>query len=486
MNRRQFLQSSLYASLVYGAGALPKFINESAAAFVPLGSKKVLLNVMLGGGPDLRHFIVPAYSANSSDFGYHYWRNRTRAHGIANSPSAMQAYWNENFDHRAHNGVNFGIAKSCAWFTEMWDAGNVAIVCNAYGIESRAHDHATLVLNQGNRTSLSGQLNRSGWGGRLAVAANGNAIGLTNIPSRFCFGPNGNNINEVNNSNLVSVSDSRNIGFHEFDRTRNARWESRSDQAARASKSYYKTLQNELPANSIYQRFLEHESKLRLFGSLIQDRLTSVPIPARIQALYDSDVPGINNEQPLLSNRYFGRQIRNAFDTLASHDLLDASVASLHYGDWDSHADQAEQINDNLEDLFGTDRALSALWQALEVDAGVDVNRENLVISMAGEFGRQLRDNGGNGTDHGEGNMMFLFGEKVTGGIYGSLFPGSEIDRIQDTSINTPDIVGLTQIDHHFGEICNWVQSNSASTVFPDRASAAIEQAGMFSNLLQT
>ena len=496
MNRRQFLQNSLLTSLVYGAGALPRFINEgNAMGFEPLGSKKMLLNLFMDGAPDMRHIIVPEYSANVNTFGYHYWRNRTRSHGIVNSPSQMAAHWNNNFDHHnsgdrvgtTHGGVNFGIAKSCGWLSQMWQQGNVAIICNAFGIDSRAHDHATLVMNQGNRTSQTGQLNRSGWGGRLAVAgsgsARGNAIGLTNIPSRFCFGPDGGNINAVNNSNLISVSDSRELGLREAELSRNARFPWTQDIASRSAKSYYKTLHSELPNNSIYQRFLEHESKLREFGSLLQTRLDSVPIPTRIQELYDNNIGDGSN---LLHSTYFGRQIRNAFDTMASHDILDAKVMSMEYGGWDSHEGQADQVNPQFEDLFGADKGFSALWQALESDAGGNVNRENLVILTAGEFGRQIRDNGGNGTDHGEGNVMLLIGEKVTGGVYGEMFPAGEIDRIQDTSINTPQITGLTHIDRHFGEVCNWVTPGSAATVFPQRNSSDIESAGLFNNLLTT
>ena len=495
MNRRQFLQNSLLTSLIYSAGALPRFINESSAAFQPLGSKKMLLNLFMNGAPDMRHIIVPEYSANTADFGYHYWRNRTRSHGIGNAPSSMQNHWNDNFNHhnsgdqyRSHSAVNFGIAKSCGWLSQMWEQGNVAIICNAYGIDSRAHDHATLVMNQGNRTSQTGQLNRSGWGGRLAVAGNGsasgNAIGLTNIPSRFCFGPDGTNINSVNNSNLVSVADSRRIGLREAELSRNARFPWTQDIASRSAKAYYKTLQSELPNDSIYQRFLEHESKLREFGSLLNERLATVPIPARIQALYDNDI--LNNSN-LLNSTYFGRQIRNAFDTIASHDLLDAKVMSMEYGGWDSHEGQAEQVGSQFEDLFGVDKGFSALWQALVNDVGgVNANRGNLVILTAGEFGRQIRDNGGNGTDHGEGNVMLLIGEKVTGGVYGEMFPDGEIDRIQDASINTPEITGLTHIDRHFGEVCNWVTPGSASTVFPQRNSSDLENGVSFNNLIQT
>ncbi len=478
MDRRSFLQSSLYASLIYGTGSLPKLINESQAAFAPLGNKRVLVNLMMNGAPDMRHIIVPAYSANANDFGYHYWRNRTRSHGIPNSPSQMEAHWINNFDHHQHpeNGTTFGIAKSCGWLSEMWNQGNLAILCNVYGDDTRAHDFAVQIMNQGNRQSHPGQLDRSGWGGRLAAAANENTISLTSIPSHFCFGPDGTDINKVDNANLISVADSREIGLYEYNSGGNARYPQRKDQMARAAKSYYKSLQNQLAEDSIYQRFLEHESKLRHFGGLVRERLNTVPLPQGILALYDDD----NNNIPLLDDIKLGYQIRNAFDSLACHDLLDAKVLSMEVGGWDSHADQTE-MNRKFSDLYGQNRALSSLWNALEND--VDSNRKNMVFLTAGEFGRQLRDNGGNGTDHGEGNMSFVFGEQVNGGIYGDLFPNSEIDLITNTQLSTPDTKGLTQWDHPFAEISNWVQPSSSSLVFPDQNSANIEQVGMFNNL---
>jgi len=59
MNRRHFLQSSLYSSLLYGAGGFPSLVEEAAAGFVPL-QNKVLVNLFMSGGPDFRHLVVPA------------------------------------------------------------------------------------------------------------------------------------------------------------------------------------------------------------------------------------------------------------------------------------------------------------------------------------------------------------------------------------------------------------------------------------------
>jgi uncharacterized protein (DUF1501 family) len=97
---------------------------------------------------------------------------------------------------------------------------------------------------------------------------------------------------------------------------------------------------------------------------------------------------------------------------------------------------------------------------------------DNMVLVISGEFGRQLRANGGNGTDHGRGNAMIVIGIQVRGGIYGEMFPEDELVRI---GVASADITGRTAIDHVFGRVCDWVSAGSGDIVFPNRGSAILE-----------
>ena len=59
---------------------------------------------------------------------------------------------------------------------------------------------------------------------------------------------------------------------------------------------------------------------------------------------------------------------------------------------------------------------------------------------------------------------MFVIGPKVRGGLYGEIFPESEIAKYDQPRA---DIDGLTSIERLFGSIADLMQPGSASLVFP-------------------
>ncbi len=463
MKRRDFLTSALATGAVYGTGGLPGIVASANAqnAFAPVNNR-LLVNVNLRGGPDWRHVMPPAYSTAAGSFGSKFWEARARSFGIADSASARNAKWSDDYYHRSANGQEFGILKSCEWLKDMWDSGNVAVVNNVLGSPTRDHHHAELVLMQGNRESGVNDFGRSGWGGRLASFAGANVLGLTSAPNEFCHGlhPSG-DINEYYVGNLIGARDTRDMSLYSASTdTSNAPWDARGN-VTRALRAYYQALRNEISAESPYARFVDHEAAMRQFGDLIDERLAGLPEPQEMKDLHDWS--GTNR----LANASFGLQTRNLYDVIACNDILNMRVASMEYGGWDSHDSQAEQIEPRLHDLFGAGRAFDVLWQNLPADA-----RDNTVFVIAGEFGRQLVANGGNGTDHGRGTSYLVIGGRVNGGIYGDQFPVSELSKMHDVS---PDIDGLTEFDHVLGTICDWVEPGSSSTVFPSRGNAMIE-----------
>lgn len=96
-------------------------------------------------------------------------------------------------------------------------------------------------------------------------------------------------------------------------------------------------------------------------------------------------------------------------------------VAAFELGGWDTHAAQVNRLNGPL---FQLDEGLGALKEAL----GEHWRRTAVLVVT--EFGRTVRVNGTNGTDHGTGGVAFILGGAVAGGRVGGDWPGLAPDRL--------------------------------------------------------
>lgn len=93
-------------------------------------------------------------------------------------------------------------------------------------------------------------------------------------------------------------------------------------------------------------------------------------------------------------------------------------VACVDLGGWDTHVQQGAREG-RMPGLLAT---LAAGLAAFYQDMG-DRMKDVTVVTMS-EFGRRVAENGGGGTDHGHGNVMFLLGGGLRGGrVYGQ-WPG--------------------------------------------------------------
>jgi uncharacterized protein (DUF1501 family) len=94
---------------------------------------------------------------------------------------------------------------------------------------------------------------------------------------------------------------------------------------------------------------------------------------------------------------------------------LGLRVGCADAGGWDTHAAQPAQLASNLKQLA---EALSAFRRDLGPRA------EEVVLVAATEFGRTVRQNGANGTDHGHASVAFVLGGGVRGGRMHGRWPG--------------------------------------------------------------
>jgi uncharacterized protein (DUF1501 family) len=122
-------------------------------------------------------------------------------------------------------------------------------------------------------------------------------------------------------------------------------------------------------------------------------------------------------------------------------------LAFVALGGWDTHVNQGNakgQLAGHLEPLA---QGLSALA------GGLGSMLDDTVIVVMSEFGRTVKQNGNNGTDHGHGNVMWLIGGEVRGGKIHGDWPTLAPQRLhenRDLAITTDFRSVLAQVlEHH-------------------------------------
>ncbi len=470
ITRRAFLRYSALAGLSLAGSQFPVKIHAAP------DSDTILVIIMLAGGPDMRYLIVPPYESSSGTYGNAFWTARARTYGISpDNAEALAAKW-EEYHHLESSGTIFGIHARCGWLRDQFVAGNVAIISNVFISRNRDHAHSRLRLEQGDMDAATSDQGRSGWGGRLAKICGKNICSLTSSVRQVCYGPHPTNPADHDNSNVIDAKDTRNMGLYEYDSDypdgNSWRWNTRGIMS-RALTSYYAAKARSLSTDSPYYRIIQHEQSVRSFGRQVNARLDSVPVPEAIEALYTSD----SGNQ--LDSSGFAYQVRNIYDVLACEDILETNILSADYDGWDNHRYMQENIEPHLEDILGTNKGLDVLHAQL--NANQPGKAERLVFLLYGEFGRQLAANGDHGTDHGEGNYCLLIGSRINGGIYGEMFPTSEIPRFSQPG---EDIEGKTSYERVFARLCDAIKSGSSDSVIPGWQETELEPGVDLSGLI--
>jgi uncharacterized protein (DUF1501 family) len=469
MNRRDFLKRSMYTALMSGgAASLGLGTPRVASAQAAIAYGRTLVNVMLLGGADLRFMLVPE---PGTPYAEKFWDARKSIYQYNPANTALYpdylAVWNALYTPATDGVTTFGIHNNAAWLKAQFDLGNVAIVANTLGSDNRRHDHSQLIVNTGDPLASQYVYDRDGWGGRLIYATGAaNAVAVTNDISIFCNGTDAAN----RNARIVHAKNTRDFGLSPGD------GDPLSDNSAmaRALRSYYAQKQIEaasMPDSWPYQKFLQHEQAVRAFGDTFNARLSAVsPVqPVALQNLYTS---GSGNT---LNDAGFGRQCANVYDSFLGADLFQMRVLSMEYTGWDTHRAEKTDFEANIEDLFGAGKGLDTLTQELELLPGV---ADSVAYTFNTDFGRQLRANGDNGTDHGRGNYLIAVGRSVAGGVYGEMFPASEIEGDAGSTRfdqQGADIEGRTSIERVLSAACDWVEPDTGAQVFPDAATSALE-----------
>jgi uncharacterized protein (DUF1501 family) len=191
---------------------------------------------------------------------------------------------------------------------------------------------------------------------------------------------------------------------------------------------------------------------------------------AGVTALNALDIVGTGNYTPAPGVSYpQNNGFSESLKTVAQMVKMDVGLraATVDLGGWDTHENQQSPWDRNgvggyfYNQLSLLGRGLLAFFQ----DLGPHTKRTTIIVMS--EFGRTLKENANNGTDHGHGNVMFILGGGINGGrIYGT-WPGLAGHQLFDGR----DLQITTDYRHVLSELLVTRLGNvgvNLATVFPN------------------
>ena len=196
----------------------------------------------------------------------------------------------------------------------------------------------------------------------------------------------------------------------------------------------------------------------------------------RVGRLYESDpqLSALFKEAQSTREMAGDTQMRNLRDAEATGGLAaslmsdadGARVMMIESNGWDSHAGQRGQFSRQAHQLD----ALIAAYQT-----GMAAEWQDTLVIVATEFGRTVKLNGTNGSDHGTGSAAMLLGGAVDGGKVIADWPGlRQNDLFEGRDLNPTmslEAVLAGAVSGHFG----LDPQLAMRTLFPERTSPAVE-----------
>ena len=139
---------------------------------------------------------------------------------------------------------------------------------------------------------------------------------------------------------------------------------------------------------------------------------------------------GFSGYTPANGAVYPGTEFGRGLRSLATIIKADAGLEAAHMdiGGWDTHANQGSttgQMHTLMTDFSNT---LGAFW----ADVMQGPTATNVTLVVFSEFGRNARENGSQGTDHGRASVAFFMGSNIAGGRVLAQWPGLTRDVLED------------------------------------------------------
>lgn len=142
-----------------------------------------------------------------------------------------------------------------------------------------------------------------------------------------------------------------------------------------------------------------------------------------------------------------------------------ARIAMIETGGWDTHAQQRGRLTGQLK---GLDAMVGAIRQ------GLGPLWSDTMVVVATEFGRTVKVNGTQGTDHGTGSLAMLMGGAVNGGRVVADWPGLSDAALYEGRDLKPTTGLDTLLNSAVASHFDLVPTRTAAKLFPDMKSAGV------------
>ncbi len=380
LSRRSLLRGG--AVLVASGYLAPAFVTQTARALepataaAPSPNPRILVVLQLSGGNDGLNTLVPF-----ADPGYSQLRPSL---GVAGGDVL-----------RLNDSV--GLHPGLSAFKSLFDQGKLAVVQGVgYPNPNRSHFRSMDIWH----TADPDTFERSGWLGRYVDACQCNQ---SNALSAISVGDQLNGLFWTDTTLVPAISS---LGAFSFV----------TDTKYKNDRTYQlQALQN------IYNQagtFSPFESLIRQ-GTL--DALAGSDELQQVAASYQSPV-----DYP--KNNGLANQLKLVAQVIAGN--VGTRLFSVSMGGFDTHANQKDH-HANLLSQLG--QAVAAFVQ----DLASMQRQDDVVLMTFSEFGRRARQNASDGTDHGTAEPMFVIGNAVQGGVYGTYPSLENLDANGDLQFTT-------------------------------------------------
>ena len=184
----------------------------------------------------------------------------------------------------------------------------------------------------------------------------------------------------------------------------------------------YKVLYN-TSKDPYFKKVLKHYNDAHLSDHNL-GYLYQTMIEAKSSANYIYENTTVKLSQQDYPQNGFAKQLKNVAQFITSR--LDTKVFYTSLGGFDTHANQHNKQKRLLSQYA---ESVSAFVKDLKRN---NMFKDTLILTFS-EFGRRIKQNAANGTDHGAANNVFVIGEKLKKtGFYNDLASLSDLDNNGD------------------------------------------------------